>query len=92
MGSPMRFEKDLNEYGYHMEVDIKKDDCNRERTVHWHLCKNGRRIAQIWVPSVTWESRPDVSKSIREEAENLTRRYSSDITRAYINNQEYGAE
>lgn len=91
MGYPMRFEQDLKEYGYSMEVDIKKDDCNRERP-HWHLCKNGRRIGQIWVSSVTWESLPDVGKSIREEAEDFTRRYSDDITKAYLNNQKFGAE
>ncbi|GFI04549.1 hypothetical protein IMSAGC005_03401 [Lachnospiraceae bacterium] len=43
MGYPRRFEKDLREYGYHMEVDVKKSDCNLE-PVHWHLCQKRDRI------------------------------------------------
>ena len=90
MGFPRRFEKDLKEYGYHMEVDVKKDDCKRE-PIHWHLVKGSSSIGQIWISSITWESDPGVSKSIREEAEDLTRRYRSDITDAYLYNQENGA-
>lgn len=91
MGYPRRFEQPLKEYGYKMEVDIRKWDCHRE-PIHWHLCKNGQRIGQIWVPSATWEDIPPVSSSIMKEAEELTRRYSSEITDTYLYNKENGAD
>jgi hypothetical protein len=91
MGYPRRFEKDFREYGYHMEVDVKKSDCNRE-PVHWHLCQRRDRIGQIWVSSGLWEELPDVGKKIREEAEELTRYYSDEITDTYLYNKVNGAD
>ena len=91
MSNPRRFEQRLDEYGYHMEVDISKWDCNREG-VHWHLCKNGQRIGQIWVPSITWKEIPPVSSSILKEAEKLTQIYSDEIIDTYLYNKDNGAD
>ena len=90
VSNPRRFEKSLSEYGYHMEVDTRKSDCNRE-SAHWHLCKNGRRIGQI-SPYGSWTSYPDVSSSIRKEAEALTSTYASDIVSCYEYNRENGSD
>ena len=88
--NPRRFEKTLkSSSSYHMEVDVNKDDCNREGA-HWHLCQNSRRIGQISVYG-TWASIPDVSASIRREAEELTSEYRSEIESAYNWNRENGA-
>ena len=88
--SPERFKVTLStSSSYHMEVDVNKDDCNREGP-HWHLCKDGRRIGQIFTYG-SWASTPDVSASIQREAEQLTSTYRYDIERAYNHNREHGA-
>ena len=88
--SPERFEKPLRaSSSYHMEVDLAKDDCNREAP-HWHLCQNGRRIGQIFTYG-SWASTPDVSASIRNEAEELTRTWRDEIESAYNHTREHGA-
>lgn len=81
----------LDSYGYYMELDTRKSDCNFERTPHWHLCQRGRRIGQIsaWGQ---WASTPDVSTSVRKEAEELTARYSSEICESYEHNALYGSD
>ena len=89
MGNPRTLKVNLNEYGYYMELDVRKDDCNRE-SAHWHLCKNGRRIGQISAYG-TWTSRPAESSSIIREAEELTRSYSSTIIEYYDYNRVNGA-
>ncbi len=93
MGYPERFEKPISGHdGYKMEVDTCKWDCSRE-AVHWHLCKNGQRVGQIWVASVTWAKEvPPVGSAIVREAENLTRRYSSEIASTYLYNKENGSD
>lgn len=89
MENPRRFEITLSSSSYHMEVDLKKDDCKRE-SAHWHLCKNGRRIGQIST-SGYWASVPSESSSIIREAEQLTRTYASTIEEVYRYNAENGA-
>lgn len=91
MGNPRTLKVSLKEYGYYMELDTRKSDCNFERTPHWHLCKNGRRIGQISAYG-SWTSTPDVSSSIRKEAEELTSMYSSTICEYYAYNAENGAD
>jgi hypothetical protein len=73
-----------------MEVDVRKSDCNFE-SAHWHLCKNGRRIGQISAYG-SWTRTPDVSSSIRKEAEELTSLYSSEIIDCYDYNRINGAD
>ena len=90
MGYPRTLEVSLRESGYHMEVDTRKSDCNRE-SAHWHLCQHGRRIGQISAYG-DWTSRPDVSSSIRKEAEDLTSRYHSEIIAAYEHNRQNGSD
>lgn len=91
MSTPKRLQVYLSEYGYTMELDTKKDDCNREGA-HWHLCKNGRRIGQI-TPWGSWTSTPTgVSASIRKEAEDMTAAYSREISDYYNYNRENGAD
>lgn len=91
MSNPKTLKVSLAEFGYYMEVDVSKWDCSRE-PVHWHLCKNGKRIGQIWVSSMTWKELPDVSSSIEKEARRLTQSYSSEITAIYHYNKENGAD
>ena len=87
---PIRFEKTLStSSAYHMEVDVKKDDCNREGA-HWHLCQGSRRIGQIFTYG-SWKETPDVSSSIRREAEELTSIWRSEIESTYNYNREHGA-
>jgi len=73
-----------------MEVDTRKSDCNRE-SAHWHLCQHGRRIGQISAYG-SWTSRPDVSSSIRKEAEDLTSSYCSQIISTYEYNRSNGSD
>ena len=88
---PRRFEKTLQSSSeYYMEVDVSRDDCNREGT-HWHLCKKGQgRIGQISIYG-DWARRPEASASIIKEAEELTSRYSYEIEKTYSHNRDYGA-
>ena len=92
MENPIKLKVPLDEYGYYMELDVKKDDCRRGEEPHWHLCKNGSRIGQISA-SGSWASYPstDASSSIIKEAESLTRQYRSDIISGYCHNAENGA-
>ncbi len=90
MSSPRRYEQSLGS-GYKLEVDVIRDDCRRE-PAHWHLCKNGRRVGQIWVDSCRFESTPsDVPRSIINEALRVTSRNSSEIKAAYKYNSENGS-
>ena len=86
---PERFEKRIDS-DYKMEVDVKRDDCRRE-PAHWHLVKNGVRIAQMWVDSCMFERDPDAPRRVKEEAERLTSMYASEIKATYRHNAEYGA-
>lgn len=91
MSGPKKLEVPLQEYGYHMEVDLKKWDCAREEA-HWHLWKNSQRIGQISSYG-SWASKPsDVSSSIIREVEKLTAEYSSEIRSTYNHNRVYGAD
>ncbi len=91
MAYPKTLRVSLSEYGYYMEVDTAKQYCTREAP-HWHLCKSGRRIGQISY-SGSWTDRPyDVNSSIIREAEDITRRYSSEIYDAYQYNAVNGAD
>ena len=91
MGNPKTLKVNLSSSGYYMELDTRKSDCNFERTPHWHLCQHGRRIGQINVYG-SWASSPDVSSSIRREAESLTSSYSSTISEYYAYNRENGSD
>ena len=91
MPNPRKFEIDLSSSGYHMEVDTRKSDCNRERTPHWHLCGRYSRLGSINVYG-QWIKNPDVDRRIREEAEELTRRYASTIVEVYDHNRSYGSD
>jgi len=91
MANPRTFEKDLSSYGYHMEVDTRKSDCNRERTPHWHLCGKHDRIGSISIYG-DWIETPDADRKIIKEAEELTSRYSPDIRDAYEYNRVNGSD
>ncbi len=88
---PRTLKISLSSHGYTMEIDTNKSDCNFERTPHWHLCHHGRRIGQIsaWGE---WTKTPDVSASIRKEAEQFTARFSSMICDYYDHNSRFGTE
>jgi len=88
--NPIRFEKTIDRI-YHLEVDIGRDDCNREKA-HWHLCERGRRIAQIFIDPVHYECVPcGVQQRVVNEALELTECYSRDIREAYLHNKVFGA-
>ena len=91
MGTPRTLKVNLSSSGYYMELDTRKSDCNFERPPHWHLCQHGRRIGQISAYG-DWTTYPDVSSSIRREAESLTSSYSSTIREYYEHNRQYGAD
>lgn len=91
MANPRTFEIDLSSYGYHMEVDTRKSDCNRERTPHWHLCGKHERLGSISIYG-QWIEEPDVSKHLKKEAEELTSRYASTISDVYEHNRIDGAD
>lgn len=82
---------DLCSFGYSMEVDIAKKDCNVKEAPHWHLCSCGRRIGKISA-SGHWIIAPHVRPSIKREAEDLTHKYSSEIYDCYKYNAEHGYE
>lgn len=90
MSSPRRLEVSLSSYGYHMEIDTRKSDCNREGP-HWHLCSRSGRVGSI-TPYGSWVQYPDVDRRIVREAEELTSRYSSQIREAYDYNREHGSD
>lgn len=90
MSSPRRFEKSLSSYGYHMEVDTRKSDCNREAP-HWHLCNRSGRIGSISVYG-SWVQYPNADRRVIKEAEELTSRYSYEIREAYEHNRIDGSD
>lgn len=92
MENPKKFECPLNEYGYHMEVDIRRDDCQRERSPHWHLVHGRNRIGVVetydpYNPVFTEK----VSKRIEKEVIELTIRYRNEIEETYEWNRENGS-
>ena len=91
MATPKRLEVSLSSYGYHMEVDTRKSDCNRERTPHWHLCGKYGRLGSISIYG-SWIESPSADRSIVKEAEDLTRRYASEISAVYEYNRENGSD
>ena len=91
MEGPRTLEVSLSSYGYHMEIDVKKDDCERERTPHWHLCDRRSRLGSITAYGL-WIKKPRVDRVIMREAEMLTSRYSSEIKQIYEHNRLYGAD
>ena len=91
MANPRTFEMDLSSYGYHMEVDTRKSDCNRERTPHWHLCNRNSRVGSISVYG-SWIKEPNVDRRVKKEAEELTSRYASIIRDVYDHNRQYGSD
>ena len=90
MSSPRRLEVPLSSSGYHMEVDTRKSDCNRE-SAHWHLCRHGSRVGSINVYG-SWVQYPDVDRRIKDEAERLTSRYSYEIREVYDHNRQFGSD
>ena len=91
MSNPRRLEVSLSSYGYHMEVDTRKSDCNREGTPHWHLCSRSGREGSISVYG-SWVEYPSVDRHIVKEAEELTERYAPDIRETYEYNRLYGSD
>ena len=73
------------------EVDVRKDDCNRE-AAHCHITRNGERIAQVWLDPVCIES----ARKLDRNEVNLVYDFVSDnrydLKREYENNRMYGAE
>ena len=90
MSSPRRLEVRLSSSGYHMEVDTRKSDCNREAP-HWHLGSRSGRVGSI-TPYGTWIQYPSVERRIMKEAEEITSRYSYEIRDAYEYNREHGSD
>ena len=90
MSSPKRFEVPLSSHGYHMEVDTRKSDCNRE-SAHWHLCNRSDRIGSISVYG-SWVQYPNVDRRIMKEAEELTSTYASEIRSVYDHNRQNGSD
>ena len=77
---------------YSIEVDVKKDDCRRE-AVHCHVCKNGRRVAQVFLSSCTFSSSPyDIPYSSQADILNFISSISSEIEEAYDYYRNYGAD
>lgn len=91
MSNPRTLKVNLDSYGYHMEVDTRKSDCNRERTPHWHLCSKYGRVGSITVYG-DWIETPNVDRSIMKEAEKLTSSYASEIREVYEHNRIDGAD
>ena len=88
--NPKRWELSLSG-GYALEVDVKKDDCNREPP-HCHLTFRGRRIGQIWAESGRFERVPsDVPSSIINDAMYEVERNRWEIIEVYKYNRENGA-
>ena len=77
---------------YSIEVDVKKDDCRRE-AAHCHVCRNGRRVGQVFLSSCTFSSAPsDIPYSVQADILNYISRISSDIEYAYEYYRNYGAD
>ena len=89
--SPKKLNSDFSEYGYSMELDIRKRDCNSGEAPHWHLCHKGRRIGKIFTDG-QWAASPEVSPFIIREAERLTKRFSDTIKDYYAYNAEHGED
>lgn len=88
--NPKRFELDLGG-GFALEVDVKRDDCNREPP-HCHLTFRGRRIGQIWAESATFTRIPsDAPSHIINDAIYEVERNRWDIVEIYNHNKMYGA-
>ena len=86
---PKKLNINLSSYEYSMEVDIMKEECNPKETPHWHLCFYGRRIGEISVTG-QWIVEPEAKKSVKFEAEALTKKYSSLIREYFAYNYEHG--
>ncbi len=91
MPNPRTLKVNLSSYGYHMGVDTRKSDCNRERTPHWHLCSRYGREGSISIYG-KWVKEPNVDRNIRKEAEELTARYAREISEVYEHNRIDGAD
>ena len=91
MSNPRKFEIDQSSYGYHLEVDVRRSDCNRGEPPHWHLWHGRSRVGSINIYG-QWVERPGVDRHIEKEAEELTSRYSSTIREVYEHNRGYGAD
>lgn len=88
MGHPRSLKIGLATQGYYMELDTSKNHCQRVPT-HWHLCYRGDRIGSI-TPNGIWKELPDISPTIREQAEKLTSIYEEVIYETYVFNKSAG--
>lgn len=82
----------VNEYGLTMEVDTVKGLC--QTPPHWHLCKNGKPIAQISAEG-KWTMSPEgigIGTVYIKKAERLTAENRSKLIEAYEHNALYGNE
>ena len=92
MGYPKTLKENLSSYGLYMELDTAKQYCAQEPP-HWHLCKNGKRIGQIFTNGLWKDHEPeDVNKSTLREIVDLTLRLADKITEYYYYNKENGSD
>ena len=87
---PRTFEVPLTVPGYSLRLDVRRADCDSYKEPHWHLCRDGRKIGSISVFGEWKEITLDVKRSIREEAERLTKLYAERISQDYRHNYFFG--
>lgn len=92
MVSPRTLKIRLDKDGYYMELDDEIQSYTEE-DAHWYLCKKGEKLAQIGYKGfwVNYPS-PDVPRSVIEEAEDLTDKFSETIFDYYFFNKDYVAD
>ena len=88
--SPRRFIVPLQDNTYQLEVDVLKAKCSHY-SPHWHLTRNGSKIAKIWISNCQFDEAPiDLSPKIIAEVVNLTGKYAMEINQTYRYNSTYG--
>lgn len=88
--TPRTFEVPLTVPGYSLRLDVHRADCASYKEPHWHLCKEGRKVGSISVFGEWKEITFDIKRSIREEAEQLTKLYAERISQDYRHNYFFG--
>lgn len=78
-------------YNLRIEVDQKKDDCRRE-PAHCHVTRNGVRVAQVWLSSVSIESGHSLDRNEIDQVLDVVRSNRSSLEREYEYNRDYGAD
>lgn len=88
MGKPRTLKIPIGLYGYHMEVDTLKADCDHEPP-HWHFCHGSLKLGQIFIDG-QWVKTPNIGLAIRQLAESYTKALGPAITETYNHNKTYG--